>query len=190
MGTSFGVTSCQTGAASAPPTPSANVVEQRSSGVASPRLTITAKAIEIAATAPCAPISRRRESTRSASAPAGTVRRNIGAMVATCTADTIIGSGLRLVISQLIEVSNIAMPTFDSELATRMTEKAGLAKTPQRDRAAGDGSASTVDGLVNRRSGRADENPMTARSRNGRARKRFQGASVPNSRKDRRDRDR
>ncbi len=41
-------------------------------------------------------------SATSASAPAGTVKRNIGAMVATWTADTINGFGLRLVISQLI----------------------------------------------------------------------------------------
>ena len=45
--------------------------------------------------------------------------RNIGAIVATWTADTISGSGLRLVISQLMAVSNIAMPMLEIALATR-----------------------------------------------------------------------
>ena len=81
----------------------------------------------------------------SASAPAGTVSRNNGSMVATWTAETIIGSGLRLVISQLIEVSNIAIPTFDAELAIRMTVNARLPNTPHRDRSPGDGAAPAVD---------------------------------------------
>src|SRR5271166_2386461 len=78
-------------------------------------------------------IRSRRGSTTSVSAPAGIVSRNIGAMVETCTADTIRGFGLRLVISQLEAVSNIAAPTADTELAIRMTVKATLANTPQRD---------------------------------------------------------
>jgi hypothetical protein len=57
------------------------------------------------------------------------------------------GSGLRLVISQLVAVSNIAMPTFDSELATRTTVKARFPKTPQRDIALTDGSDLTMDSL-------------------------------------------
>ena len=65
--------------------------------------------------------------------PAGKVSRNIGNEVAIWTADTIIGLGLRLVINQLVEVSNMAMPTFDAELAIRMTVKAGLLNTPQRE---------------------------------------------------------
>ena len=69
----------------------------------------------------------------SASAPAGRVSKNIGNVVAIWTADTIIGSGLRLVINQLVDVSNIAIPTFDSELAIRMTVKARLPKTPHRE---------------------------------------------------------
>ena len=76
----------------------------------------------------------------SASAPAGSVSRNIGSVVATWTAETIIGSGLRLVISQAIEVSNIAMPTFESELATRITVKARLANTLGREGAPAEGS--------------------------------------------------
>ncbi len=101
----------------------------------------------IALTAICAPNSRRRASTMSARAPAGKVSRNIGNEVAIWTADTIIGLGLRLVINQLVEVSNIAMPTFDAELAIRMTVKAGLLNTPQRESALVDGSDLMMDSL-------------------------------------------
>ncbi len=106
--------------------------------------TTAANTTEIAATKACAPISRRRASTMSAKAPAGSVSRNIGSMVATCTAETIIGSGFRLVISQLIDVSNIAIPTFESELAIRMTVKARLANTFGREGAPADGSELTL----------------------------------------------
>ncbi len=81
-------------------------------------------------------------------APAGRVKRNIGSVVATWTADTIIGSGLRLVMSQFDEVSNIANPTFDAELAISMTVNAKLPKTPQ-SRAAG-ASDLAVDSLDNK----------------------------------------
>src|ERR1700724_4665082 len=69
-------------------------------------------------------------------APAGRVRRNIGRVVAAWSAETIIGSGLRLVMSQFDEVSNIANPTFDAELAISMTVNAKLPKTPQSRTAA------------------------------------------------------
>ena len=187
LGTSFGVTSCQTGAAIAPPTPSANVVMSRVVGSASPPLTITAKAIEIAATAACAPISRRRASTMSASAPAGTVKRNIGSMVATWTAETIIGLGLRFVISQLIDVSNIAMPTLDTELAIRMTVNARWPNTPHRDPRSADGPASSLDWLVNRRSALLSRwRPWGAAAMaDGKAFRRFQAAAAMRRRRTR-----
>lgn len=43
------------------------------------------------------------------------------------------GSGLRLVISQLVAVSNMAMPTLEIALATRIAVKAALPNTPQRE---------------------------------------------------------
>jgi hypothetical protein len=52
--------------------------------------------------------------------------------VATWTAETSLGLGLSLIISQAEPVSNIARPTLESDVAMRMTVKAGLAKTPQR----------------------------------------------------------
>ena len=119
-------------------------------GVARCSDTTMAKATPITVTASWAPRRRRRASTMSASAPAGSVSRNIGSVVAIWTADTIIGSGLRLVISQLVDVSNIAMPTFDAELAIRMTVKARLPNTPQRDRSLieASGTGRRVDGQI------------------------------------------
>jgi hypothetical protein len=67
-------------------------------------------------------------------------------MVATCTADTINGFGLSLVISQLIEVSNIAIPTLESAVAIRIAVNAALPNTPQRE--AGATFGSEVDGLL------------------------------------------
>ena len=68
----------------------------------------------------------------------------------TWTADTIMGSGFWLVISQLIDVSNIAMPTFDNELATRMTANATLPNRPQRESAPEAVTNLTPDSLDNR----------------------------------------
>ena len=68
----------------------------------------------------------RRGSTTSLSAPAGKVRRKSGRVVATWTADTSLGLGLRLVIIQAELVSNIASPTLEIDVAMRMTMKAGL----------------------------------------------------------------
>ena len=57
----------------------------------------------------------------------------MGSVIAICTIDTISGSRLRLVISQLDPVSNMASPMVDAALATRMTLKAALANMPHRD---------------------------------------------------------
>ena len=79
----------------------------------------------------CVTIRSRRGSTTSVSAPAGRVRRKSGRVVATWTAETSLGLGLRLVIIQAEPVSNIAKPTLDSEVATKMTIKAGLLRRPE-----------------------------------------------------------
>src|SRR5271155_2639615 len=117
LGTSIGVMKSHAGAASAPVAPRKNVVASSTLGVAQCKVTTAAKTIDIAVTESCEPISSLRESTMSVRAPAGKVIRNIGSVVATWTAETIIGSGLRLVINQFVDMSNIANPTFDAELA-------------------------------------------------------------------------
>src|SRR5271155_2973103 len=122
----------------------------------------------------------RRASIMSVIAPAGSVKRNIGSVVATWTADTIIGSGLRLVMSQFDEVSNIANPTFDAELAISMTVNAKLPKTPQSPAAGASDLA--VDSLDNKIPiGRARNWVATTCPifrPNGEQRAEFQGAAV------------
>src|SRR5271170_2387253 len=147
FGTSIGVMTSHAGAARAPVAPRQNVVASNTAGVARCNVTTAAKTIEIAVTASCAPIKSLRASMMSVSAPAGRVRRNIGSVVATWTAETIIGSGLRLVISQFVDMSNIANPTFDAELAIRTTVNARLLKTPQRQSRPAGASGLTLDSL-------------------------------------------
>ena len=64
---------------------------------------------------------KRRASMMSASAPAGSMNRNIGKLVATCTNETENGSALRLVISQPDAVSFIAIPIRPIVLTVHMT---------------------------------------------------------------------
>src|SRR5271166_6735546 len=93
LGTSIGVMTSHAGAASAPVAPRENVVASNTAGVAQCNATTQANTMDIAVTASCTPIKSPRESTMSASTPAGKVIRNIGNVVATWTAETIIGSG-------------------------------------------------------------------------------------------------
>ena len=141
--------SSQVGAASAPPAPKRKVVVSSTQGVAKCNVTTTANTADTIATKTSAPMSSLRASKMSASTPAGSVSRNIGSMVATWTADTIIGSGFRLVMSQLIDVSNMAMPMFEMELAMRMTVNAGCANTLGRVSAPADGFEFALASLDN-----------------------------------------
>ena len=64
------------------------------------------------------------------------------------TAETILGLGLRLVISQPEPVSNIANPMLEREAAARMTTKEEWPNTPQRDSALNGVSGLTLSSLV------------------------------------------
>jgi hypothetical protein len=57
------------------------------------------------------------------SAPAGIATRNIGKVVATCTSDTMSGSGLRLVINQPEAALYIQPPMFETTVAVQITAK-------------------------------------------------------------------
>src|SRR5262249_54269308 len=61
----------------------------------------------------------------SASAPAGIAIRKIGRLAATCTSDTMSGSGLSPVISQPDAAVYIQVPTFATTVAVQITTKAG-----------------------------------------------------------------
>src|SRR5580698_11153130 len=116
----------QAGAARAPHRPIRNAVVSSEVVPANPADTAAANTTEIATATVCVTIRSRRGSTTSVSAPAGRVRRKSGSVVATWTAETSLGLGLRLVIIQAEPVSNIANPTLDSDVAMRMTMNAEL----------------------------------------------------------------
>src|SRR5277367_3597418 len=78
-------------------------------------------------------IRNRRGATISASAPAGTVHRNIGSVLAICTSETALGSGFRLVISQAEAVSEIASPVNEQVVATHITANGVWEKAPRRE---------------------------------------------------------
>src|SRR5208337_4375226 len=69
-------------------------------------------------------IKRRRRSTMSASAPAGIANKNIGRLFATCTMETMNGSGSRLVMSQPLATLYIQPPMFDTTVAIQITVNA------------------------------------------------------------------
>jgi hypothetical protein len=88
-------------------------------------VTSTAKiaAIVVFATSPA--MRNRRRSTMSASAPAGMAIRKIGRPAATCTSETISGSGLSPVISQAEAAVYIQVPRLATTVAVQITAKAG-----------------------------------------------------------------
>jgi hypothetical protein len=92
---------------------------------------------------------KRRASMRSASAPAGSVNRNIGRLLATCTMDTAIGSAFRFVISQAEEVSDMAMPVNENVVATQITENGRCENAPRRESREGVGSGDELESWVN-----------------------------------------
>ena len=105
----------------------------RSSGVATPRLARPANTAVTRRIEKLAPNNSLRASTRSVRAPAGTVNRNNGRLVAVCTSETVIGSGLILAMNQPLAASNIAIPRLEIVLAPQMIVNATLANAPQRE---------------------------------------------------------
>ena len=69
----------------------------------------------------------------SAIAPAGSVIRNIGAIVAACSSETWSGARSSDVINQPAVVSYIAMPVNAMELTAQMAAKAGWEKAPSHE---------------------------------------------------------
>src|SRR5690242_18152299 len=128
LGTSCGTIACQAGAVSALVAPLRNVNSSRLNGVAAPSQTMAAKIADttVAATSPI--MRNLRRSTMSESAPAGIANRNIGSVVATCTSDTISGSGLSVVISQPEAALYIQPPILATTVAVH-----SIAKMPCRN---------------------------------------------------------
>src|SRR5690606_34033163 len=132
-GTRLGTTACQAGAISAAPVPIAKVKARSRAGVIAP-------AAVSAAIAPTTPVRtrltrsrNRRRSTRSASAPANSAKRKIGAVVAACTSVTIAGDESSVVISQPAPTSCIQVPMLEISDATHSSAKARYVNGDQAD---------------------------------------------------------
>src|SRR5262249_14390752 len=151
LGTSCGVTACQAGAVTAAKALIRNVNRSRTAAVTRLSETSTAKTAGIAGLAAPAKIRKRRRSTITASAPAGMASRKIGRLAATCTSETVSGSGLRLVISQLDAAVYIHVPRLVARLAVQITVKAGWRKGLQAE-ACGGGGAGPLAGAAGLRS--------------------------------------
>ncbi len=123
FGTSSGVSAAQAGAISAEPMPSAAVSPSSSPGVIAPVSVVAASAAATSAIQICTPIRKRRRSTMSDSAPAGSASTNIGAAPAACTSDTSSGLGDSVVISQPAPTSCIQVPMFDAIAASHSQRK-------------------------------------------------------------------
>jgi len=79
------------------------------------------------------PIRNRRGSTRSAIAPASSVNKNIGKLLATCTSETARGSAFKFVINHADAVSEIATPVSEHVVAAHITENGKWEKAPYRE---------------------------------------------------------
>src|SRR5258706_8097913 len=90
---------------------------------------------------------RRRRSTMSASAPAGSARANIGTDVATCTRETRNGSDVSPVISQPAAAFCIQTPTLATTVAIHSTVKVAYRKGASVDPSAAGFIVSLVEGV-------------------------------------------
>src|SRR5260370_29618218 len=133
FGTRIGKIDSQAGAFKDQAALKINVVNSSRTGEARSNDTIPAKIAISAMIAQDTAMMSRRGSTMSAIAPAGSMNRKIGAVVAARSSETSNGSRSSDVINQPDAVSDIALPTMAMVLAAQMTVQAGEAKTPSHD---------------------------------------------------------
>ena len=120
-GTSDGTIDCQGGAVIALAAPITNMKSNSVTGVTRSNVTSAANIADATAVATSTTIRKRRLSTMSARAPAGSANRNIGKLVATWTSDTINGCVVRLVISHAAAALYIQVPTLATTVAVHIT---------------------------------------------------------------------
>ena len=125
FGTSCGTTACHAGEVNVLATLVRKVNSRRLNGVARLNQTIAANIVDVIVMLDSPTIRNKRLSIMSARAPAGIAKRNIGNVVATCTSDTISGSGLRLVISHADAALKIQPPIFETTVAVQIAVKIG-----------------------------------------------------------------
>src|SRR5713101_903921 len=115
--TNSGVIACQTGLLIADPTPSRKVSESNRLGVIWPIKAKTPIAPAATNIQICMTRSKRRRTTRSASAPAGSATRTTGRLPAVSTSATRTGEGVNEVINHDSPTSCIQVPTLEITVA-------------------------------------------------------------------------
>ncbi|MNT03726.1 hypothetical protein D3C72_1382740 [compost metagenome] len=130
-GTSSGMIACQAGALSAAPRPSAKVTPSSSQGVAKPASVSAARAPAATSIQVWVTRSNRRRSMMSASAPAGSARRNVGRLVAVWTSATITGEMDSVVIIQETPTLCMSVPAFEAKLAIHKVRNSPCRKGAQ-----------------------------------------------------------
>src|SRR5262249_9801039 len=104
------------------------VITRRLIGVMRPPVTRAARTTQQPITASSLTSRNERRSRMSVRAPAGNARRKSGALVATCTSETLNGSGLRAEITRPEAAAEIQPPRFETSVATQITANVGCWK--------------------------------------------------------------
>src|SRR5689334_11900400 len=131
--TSSGMIACHAGAFMAAPSPSAKVSKSKLHGVIACRRVKAPSSAATHSIQPCVTSNRRRRSTTSATAPAGSPIRNTGKVVAACTSATMVGLGAKEVISQAAPTFCIQVPMFEATAAIQRARKSGWRSGAQVD---------------------------------------------------------
>src|SRR3989449_5743347 len=134
-GTSSDVIACQVGAFIATPTPSANVSARSVVAVIRPTNVSTARNPAATSIQHCVTSSRRRRSTISATAPAGSPTRKTGRLVALCTRATINGDGESEVMAHAALTFCIHVPMLETSEAIHSARNTGCDSGVQADSA-------------------------------------------------------
>ena len=124
---------CHAGAFIAAPRPRAKVSVNKLQGVIASRNVNTPSTLAAASIQPWVANNKRRRSTRSAIAPAGSPTRKTGRLVAACTSATIVGLGASDVISHAAPTFCIQVPMLDATDANQRARNSGWRRGFQAD---------------------------------------------------------
>ena len=125
--TNSGITACHTGAFKAAPKPRAKVRINKSQEVTTP-INVSSASAAAANIQLCVTSNKRRRSTISASAPAGSANKKSGALSAVCINATMKGVGAKFVINHSAPTFCIHVPTFEATDAIHKARNKGCDK--------------------------------------------------------------
>src|SRR5262245_20178624 len=145
-GTSSGKVACQAGEFMAAPTPIANVNANKTQEVDIPASVKTPSKQAASSIHPWVKRSRRRRSTMSARAPAGSESKKAGKLVADWINATISGEAETELISQAAPTFCIQVPIFDAEEAIHILRKTGWCSGLQAEAGFGVSASETGSG--------------------------------------------